>query len=107
MVGKWRMTANCYRCGISIEEISPDEMLISSDRKEMVICPGCGEILYVTGSGDDMDTSRMLHYDGKPDKAAVQEFLGQQKAEGNRNAIMILHEISKIRVKLNYGPLNL
>lgn len=105
MVGKWRMTANCYRCGISIEEISPDEMLISSDRKEMVICPGCGEILYVTGGGDDMDTSRMLHYDGKTDKASVLEFLGQKKEEGNRNAIMILHEISKIRVKLNYGPL--
>ena len=107
MVGKWRMTANCYQCGISIEEISPDEILISSGKREMVVCPGCGQICYVSGGGDDMDTSRMLHYDGKIDSESVMCFLKNKKAEGNRNATKILHEISKIRVKLNYGPLNL
>ena len=107
MVGKRKMTAACNRCGINIQEISPDEILITSDRMEMVVCPGCGRLLYVIGGGDDMDMSRMLHYDGKTDSETVMCFLKNKKAEGNRNAIMILHEISKIRVKLNYGPLNL
>lgn len=105
MVGKWKMTANCYQCGISVEEISPDEMLISSDKREMVVCPGCGQILYVSGGGDDMDTSRMLRYDGKEDGESVMRFIYQMKKKGNRNAIGIWHEMSKIRVKMNYGPL--
>ena len=54
MVGKWKMTAACNRCGINIQEISPDEILITSDRMEMVVCPGCGRLLYVIGGGDDM-----------------------------------------------------
>lgn len=106
MVGKWKMTAACNRCGIGLQEISPDEILISSDRMEMAVCPGCGRLLYVVGGGDDMDTSRMLHYDGKEDGESVIKFLYQKKSEGNRNAIQIWHEISKIRVKLNYGPLH-
>ena len=105
MVGKWKMTAACNRCGIILQEISPDEMLITSDRMERVVCPGCGELLHVVGGGDDMDTSRMLHYDGKVDSESVMRFIYQKKKEGNRNAIGICHEMSKIRAKMNYGPL--
>ena len=105
MVGKWKMTAACNRCGIILQEISPDEIIITSDRMERVVCPGCGELLHVVGGGDDMDTSRMLHYDGKVDGKSVMRFIYQKKKEGNRNAIGIYHEMSKIWAKLKIGPL--
>ena len=105
MVGKWKMTAACNKCGISLEEISPDEILITSDRFERVVCPGCGELLHVVGGGDYMDTSRMLHYNGKVDGKSVMRFIYQKKKEPNRNATGIWHEMSKIRAKLNYGSL--
>ena len=59
----------------------------------------------MVGGGDDMDTSRMLHYDGKVDSESVMRFIYEKKKEGNRNAIGICHEMSKIRAKMNYGPL--